>query len=121
VAEKRLLDQAKGKVLLFQLNGAMIFGVAKAISREHNAITSCDSVIFDLTSVTHLGVTAALALENAVEEAVEKGRAVYVVGATGTTFQRLEKLRMFEILPPERVTLSRLVALNQAVAKAGVA
>lgn len=121
VAEKRLLDQAKGKVLLFQLNGAMIFGVAKAISREHNAITSCDSVIFDLTSVTHLGVTAALALENAVEEAVEKGRAVYVVGATGTTYQRLEKLRMFELLSAERVTLSRLDALNQAVAKAGVA
>ncbi len=115
VSEKRLLDLAQGKVLLFQLNGAMIFGVAKAISREHNAITTCDSVIFDLGSVSHLGVTAALALENAVEEAVEKGRLVYVVGATGTTYKRLEKLRMFELLPPERVNLSRSAALEQAV------
>ena len=36
--EKTLLDQGKGQVLLFQLTGAMIFGVAKAIGREHNAI-----------------------------------------------------------------------------------
>ncbi len=36
-----LLDQGEGTVLLFQLNGAMIFVVAKAIAREHNAITDC--------------------------------------------------------------------------------
>ncbi|MFZ9270994.1 MAG: SulP family inorganic anion transporter, partial [Prochlorococcaceae cyanobacterium] len=32
--ERQLLDQGRGQVLLFQLNGAMIFGVAKAIGRE---------------------------------------------------------------------------------------
>jgi SulP family sulfate permease len=115
--EKALLDRGQGKVLLFQLNGAMIFGVAKAISREHNAITDCQSVVFDLGSVSHLGVTAALALENAVEEAVEKGRNVYVVGATDTTRRRLEKLKMFDLLPPERTEISRLEALRQAVGK----
>jgi sulfate permease, SulP family len=36
--ERELLNQAQGRVLLFQLNGAMIFGVAEAINREHNAI-----------------------------------------------------------------------------------
>jgi SulP family sulfate permease len=61
----------------------MIFGVAKAINREHKAIQQCRAVIFDVGSVSHLGVTAALALENAVEEAVENGRDVYVVGAEG--------------------------------------
>lgn len=113
--EKALLDRGQGKVMLFQLNGAMIFGVAKAISREHTAISNCQSVVFDLGSVSHLGVTAALALENAVEEAVEKGRSVYVVGATGTTRRRLEKLRLFDLLRPERTEISRLEALQQAV------
>jgi sulfate permease, SulP family len=114
--ERRLLDQGRGQVLLFQLNGAMIFGVAKAIGREHNAIGDCKAVVFDLTEVSHLGVTAALAVENAVEEAVEKGREVFVVGASGTTLRRLEKLGLFKKLPPERTTIGRHAALQQAVA-----
>ncbi|UPM50253.1 SulP family inorganic anion transporter [Synechococcus sp. A10-1-5-1] len=113
--ERQLLDQAKGQVLLFQLNGAMIFGVAKAIGREHNAIGDCRAVVFDLTEVSHLGVTAALAVENAVEEAIEKGRDVFVVGASGTTKRRLEKLGLYKKLPAERTGLDRRLALQQAV------
>lgn len=113
--ERDLLDQGEGQVLLFQLNGAMIFGVAKAISREHNAITKCQSVVFDLGSVSHMGVTAALALENAVEEAVEKGRNVYVVGARGQTRKRLEQLNLFELLPNDHTEISRREALLRAV------
>ena len=114
--ERVLLDQGKGQVLLFQLNGAMIFGVAKAIGREHNAIGDCKAVIFDLSDVSHLGVTAALAVENAVEEAIEKGRQVYVVGASGTTQRRLEKLGLYKKLPAARTSLSRRDALAEAVA-----
>jgi SulP family sulfate permease len=114
--EKALLDQGRGQVLLFQLNGAMIFGVAKAIAREHNAISDCKAVIFDLSEVSHLGVTAALAVENAVEEAIEKGRQVYVVGAADTTRRRLEKLGLFSKLPSERTTVNRKQALQEAVA-----
>jgi SulP family sulfate permease len=114
--ERQLLDQGKGQVLLFQLMGAMIFGVAKAIGREHNAIGDVSAVVFDLTEVTHLGLTAALAVENAVEEAIEKGREVFVVGATGATQRRLEKLGLYSKLPLERTTLSRRDALSQAVA-----
>jgi len=116
--ERQLLDRANGEVLLFQLNGAMIFGVAKAIDREHNAIGECKAIVFDLAQVSHLGVTASLALENAVQEAVEKGREVFVVGATGTTRRRLEKLKMFELLPPDHTELSRAEALERAVAAA---
>ncbi|MFO7629555.1 MAG: SulP family inorganic anion transporter, partial [Prochlorococcaceae cyanobacterium] len=113
--EKALLDQGKGQVLLFQLNGAMLFGVAKAIAREHNAIGECKAVIFDLSEVSHLGVTAALAVENAVEEAVEKGRTVFVVGASGTTQRRLEQLGLYKKLPAEHTSLSRREALQRAV------
>ena len=117
--EKALLDQGKGKVLLFQLNGAMIFGVAKAIGREHNAIGDVKAVVFDLTEVTHLGVTAALAVENAVEEAIEKGREVFVVGASGATQRRLEKLGLYKKLTPDRTNLSRRDALQRSVAALG--
>jgi SulP family sulfate permease len=117
--ERQLLDQGKGQVLLFQLNGAMIFGVAKAIGREHNAISDCKAVVFDLSEVSHLGVTAALAVENAVEEAIEKGRQVFVVGASGTTQRRLEKLGLYQKLPADRTSLNRRDALQQAVSALG--
>ena len=113
--ERELLNQGHGKVLLFQLNGAMIFGVAKAINREHNAISDCRAVVFDLSKVSHLGVTAALAVENAVEEAIEVGRQVFVVGASGTTRRRLEKLGLFSKLPAERTEIDRREALRTAV------
>ncbi len=113
--EKRWLDEANGRVLLFQLSGPMIFGVAKAISREHNAIQDCDAIVFDLSEVRHLGVTASLALENAVKEAVEKGRRVFIVVAAGQTKRRLEKLKVFGLIPPEHLYRDRAEALRSAV------
>ena len=115
--EQSLLDQAAGKVLLFQLAGPMIFGVAKAISREHNAIGNCQAVVFDLSEVSHLGVTAAIALENAVKEAMEVGRQVFMVGATGSTANRLRKLKLLERLPERHITSDRLQARQLAVAE----
>jgi SulP family sulfate permease len=113
--ERRLLNEANGRVLLFQLNGAMIFGVAKAINREHNAIGDCDAVIFDLSEVFHLGISAALAIENAVEEAIEADRNVYVVGAQGTTRKRLQKFKLFDKLADDHTDLTRHQALVHAV------
>ena len=113
--EQSMLDQAGGKVLLFQLAGPMIFGVAKAIAREHNAIGNCQVVVFDLSEVSHLGVTAAIALENAVKEAMEVGRQVFMVGATGSTESRLRKLKLLNRLPSDHITSDRLQALTLAV------
>ncbi|WP_088239986.1 SulP family inorganic anion transporter [Calothrix rhizosoleniae] len=113
--EKRWLDEGNGRVLLFQLSGPMIFGVAKAISREHNAIGECDVIVFDLSDVPHLGVTASLALENAIEEAVEKGRHVFLVGAAGQTKRRLNKLNVFNLIPPHYLYMDRGEALKDAV------
>ncbi|MEC4806162.1 MAG: SulP family inorganic anion transporter [Jaaginema sp. PMC 1079.18] len=113
--EKQLLDQAHGRVMLFHLSGPMIFGVAKAISRESEAVNDCDALIFDLSDVPLLGVTSSLALENAIKEAVEKGRQVYIVGATGSIKRRLQKFGILDLLPPNRLLMDRTQALHQAV------
>ncbi|MGB7415538.1 MAG: SulP family inorganic anion transporter [Thermosynechococcaceae cyanobacterium] len=113
--EKRWLDEGNGRVLLFQLSGPMIFGVAKAISREHNAIKDCDAIVFDLSEVPHMGVTSSLALENAVQEAVENGRHVFIVGAAGQTKRRLEKMKVLRMLPAHHLHTDRAEALRCAV------
>jgi len=113
--EQELLDRASGRLLLFQLTGPMIFGVAKTINREHNAIEECEAVLFDLSEVSHLGVTASLALENAIKEAIEVGRLVYVVVIPGATRKRLEKLKLLDLLPEHHVSANRYEVLLHAV------
>jgi sulfate permease, SulP family len=114
--EKRLLDRANGRVLLFYLSGPMIFGVSKAISREHNALQNCDVVVLDLSDVPLLGVTASLAIENAIKEAVEKGRQVFIVGAAGKIKRRLERFGILQLLPPHHLLMDRTEAIKEAVA-----
>lgn len=114
--EKGLLDQANGRILLFYLSGAMIFGVSKAISREHNAIQDCDVIVFDLSDVPMMGVTASLTLEGAIREACEKGRQVILVGTTGKVKKRLESLGVLSLLPTHHLMVDRTEALKQAAA-----
>ncbi|OWY68426.1 sodium-independent anion transporter [cyanobacterium TDX16] len=114
--EKQLLDRANNRVLLFYLSGPMIFGVSKAIAREHTAMADHDVLVLDLSDVPMLGVTASLAIENAIKDAVEQGRHVFIVGAAGSVQRRLEKLGIFDLLPPQNLMTDRLAALRQAVA-----
>ncbi|MEG4349475.1 SulP family inorganic anion transporter [Microcoleus sp. LAD1_D3] len=117
--EKQLLDQGKGRVLLFCLSGPMIFGLSKAISREHNAMKDADALVMDLSAVPMLGVTASLAIENAIRDACDKGLQVYIVGASTKIQQRLQKLGLLDLIAPEHVMSDRTAALRQAVAVVG--
>ncbi|MEQ9548600.1 MAG: SulP family inorganic anion transporter [Coleofasciculus sp. G3-WIS-01] len=114
--EKELIDQTDGRILLFHLSGPMIFGVSKAISRQHNAMADHDVLIVDLSDVPHLGVTSSLAIENAIQEAIDKGRQVFIVGATGQIKRRLQKLGILSLLPAHHLHMDRTEALRQAVA-----
>ena len=93
----------------------MIFGVAKAISREHNLINDYQALVLDLSEVPILGVTSSLALENAIEEAIEKGRQVFLVGLQGQAERRLRKLGIMDIVPPHNLLDDRTAALEKAV------
>lgn len=113
--EKDMMKSVQGQVLLFHLSGPMIFGVAKAIAREHNLVNNYKVLIFDLSDVPLLGVTSSLAIENAIEEALDKGRTVFVVGASGKTYQRLKDLGLVDRLQTQQFQVTRTEALKQAV------
>ncbi|MCU0551289.1 MAG: SulP family inorganic anion transporter [Leptolyngbya sp. Prado105] len=113
--QKYLLDKAEGRVLLFYLSGPMIFGVSKAIAREHNAMKEIDALVLDLSDVPLLGVTASLAIENAIRDAHDKGVEIFVVGATEKIRQRLGNLGITELVSADRFLNDRTAALSQAV------
>ncbi|MBC6474737.1 MAG: SulP family inorganic anion transporter [Hormoscilla sp. GM102CHS1] len=114
--EKELLNQADGRVLLFHLSGPMIFGVSKAIARQQTAMKDHEVLILDLSDVPLLGVTSSLAIENAIKEACDNGRHVFIVGAAGEIKRRLEKFGILQMLPPQHLVMERKDALKQAVA-----
>lgn len=113
--EKELLDRAEGRILLFHLSGPMIFGVSKAISRQHTLLNNYEVLIVDLSEVPHMGVTSALAIENAIQETVDTGREVFLVGASGSVKRRLEKLGVLNIVPSQNLLSDRRQALVKAV------
>ncbi|MEM1170975.1 MAG: SulP family inorganic anion transporter [Cyanobacteria bacterium P01_H01_bin.35] len=113
--EKQILELANGRVLLFHLSGPMIFGVAKAISREHGAISNYDVLIVDLSEVPIMGVTSSLAIENAIQEAIDAGRNIIMVGATGKVKRRLENLGIAGLIPGNYWIGDRLTALKEGL------
>jgi sulfate permease, SulP family len=113
--EKELFELAQGRVVLFYLSGPMIFGVSKAIAREHSAMADSDVLILDLSDVPMLGVTACLAIENAIKDACEQGRQVLIVGASGKVKRRLEKFGIERFVPAHHFLMNRAEALKQSL------
>lgn len=113
--QRDLLNAADGRVLLLYLSGAMIFGVAKALSRERKNIDKHDAVIFDISEVTYIDDTMALSLENVIYEALDAGKHVGLVIGSDLAKDKLMNLGIGERLPLENFTHSRTEALRRAV------
>jgi sulfate permease, SulP family len=113
--QKELLDKGKGSVLLFLLSGPMIFGMSKAIAREHNAMKAADALVIDLADVPSVGVTAALAIENVIRDVYDKGLQVYIVGASAQIQQRFQKMGLFDLIQPAHRLADRTEALHHAL------
>ena len=115
--EKEILREAKGKVLLLYLRGTMIFGSSRAITRKNSQIGGCDTLVVDITDVKHLGVSAALSLEEAILEMINAGRSVYIVTTKEQALQRLGKLDVLKHIPEENIVVGREVALERISTK----
>lgn len=91
-AEQDILIQARGEILLFQLGGPMSFGAAKSISRRMSLVKNYQALVLDLSEVPTIGVTAALAIESIVQDAVNRNRCVWIVVTCEQVQHRLEQL-----------------------------
>ena len=114
--ERYILKKAQGRMLVLRLGGPMSFGAAKSLSQRMGMMGKYDVLILDFREVPLMGVTASLAIENMVKEAIGKRRAVFIVGAKGTVRERLRKMKVLQLLPPENILADRLEALERAYA-----
>jgi SulP family sulfate permease len=113
--ERKTLSAAAGSVLLLYLRGTMIFGTSRVISRKNSEVDNIETLIVDIRDVVHLGLSAALAIEEAMLDMIDAGRSVYVVATPGQPRQRLENMGILQRLPKQNVVEDRLAALEHSV------
>jgi SulP family sulfate permease len=116
--ERDLLRTAGGEVLVVKLSGPLPFGAARAISDLRLEESANRTLVIDLEEATYVGVSAGLALERAVGEALDAGIEVYVSGASGQVRERLETLGLMGRLRERHVFSERQAAIASAVENA---
>lgn len=95
--EQAILTAAQGNILLLQLSGPMSFGAAKSISRRMSSVQDYHSLVMDLSDVPRIGVTAALAIESIVQDAIANHRHVWLVARSPQVQKRLDQLQLHRI------------------------
>ncbi|WOD41253.1 SulP family inorganic anion transporter [Nodosilinea sp. E11] len=103
-AEKAILTQSKGDILLFQLGGPMSFGAAKSITRRLAFVREYQALVLDLGEVPTLGVTAALAIESIVQDSIGRDRTVWIVVKPGQVKSRLQTLDLQRFITQRKRT-----------------
>ncbi len=113
--ERTMLKQAKGKVMLLYFSGPLMFGVSRAISREQENIHNFNTVVFDLSDVPLIDTTVSLAIENAVKDAIEHGKTVFIACPSTDTKQTFQRMGLIDLVGEEYVVESRKEALTKAI------
>ncbi len=113
--EKDLVDSSAGKIMLLLLQGSMMFGVSRAISRKNSEIQGCNALIIDLARVTHLGVSSALALEESIKDMLQAGKQILIVNSGGQPMERMRRLGILDKIAEKNLVKDRRKALEIAL------
>ncbi len=115
--EERILRDPSNGVVLLCLSGPLIFGAAKAVTRQQHELAEARSLIIDMTEVPHIGVTTSLAIEAVIREALAQGCRVYFAGLQAQARKRFESLGFGQAIPAENWIEQRTDALKRAVSE----
>lgn len=115
--EIKIISEPTNGIDMLCLSGPLIFGSAPALTRQQARLAATRSLIVDLTNVPHLGVSASLALERTIRDAVARNCRVYLAGLQEQPRQRLERLDIGALVPSQNWISNRRDALKQAVAE----
>jgi SulP family sulfate permease len=112
--ETSLLACYGESVMLCEFEGPFSFAAAKAITEKTSLVGSAKVVILDLSNVTLIDTSVALALEDAVSRVRQAGAQPLVVGLRAPVRQVLERLNVLSKLPSGTVVAGRMEALRKA-------
>jgi SulP family sulfate permease len=115
--EATILEQANGKILLIHVDGPMSFGSAKNMVRRLEAVPGFNtftSVVLDLSKVSAIDGTAALAVEDMLNMVQAHHQHLFFVGMQPHVTKALDGLGVLAQIRPGHRFVSRLEALQKA-------
>jgi len=118
--EYKLMKAADNHILLFYMRGKMIFGTSRVISRKNSEVEGYRSLVIDMTDVNYLGVSAALALEEAILDMVRAGRSVFISGPCEQSIKRLKNMGLLSQLDEDSIVDNREEAIELALRKMNI-
>ena len=118
--ERDTFRACQGKVLYVHLGGPMSFGAANEMARRLTSNVEYEVLALDLHDVSMIDSSAALALEDVIERALDGQRRVLIVGARPRVEQVLTRLGVLKRVSPEEIFTDRLSALRYAAARVAV-
>lgn len=112
--EREILRRNQNNIILFHLTGPMSFGAASEMSRKLGSLDKYQTLILDLSDVTMIDSTSALALEDIFLISRSINKNILLVGVRPKVKDVMDKLGIVQLLPAYALNQSRLEALKLA-------
>jgi SulP family sulfate permease len=115
--EKVILERNNGRIVLIHVDGPMSFGSAKNMVRRLESLKGFNKfthVVLDLTDVSTIDGTAALAVEDMLRMVQSHHQNLYFVGIKPGVLNVLDGLGVLKYIKPEQRYDLRLDALRHA-------
>lgn len=115
--ERRLLEEAKGRVTMFDFGGPLSFGAAADLGHHvrERVRDKASAIILDFSRVPFIDVSAARAVETIACDARQSGKTVYVTGMSDKVRDILSGLNADHCIPIDTRYEHRIDALRAAV------
>ena len=113
--EQQLLEQAGSSAALLRLEGPLSFGASRYLTQLLSDSTAYSCLVLDLSAVSHLGVTASLAIDALCRDAAKQGRRVLIAVPQARFRDRLNRFGVSrygsaQLLPSRAAAIAQLDA-----------
>jgi len=112
-----LMRAHRDRILFLHLSGLISFGAANDLLRKFSGTGDYDLLIIDLLDVPRVDGSAALALEEVIQQATGAGKTVFIVGLTFTVARVMIRLGCLEQVRETERFDHRDEAVRAAVAR----
>jgi SulP family sulfate permease len=113
--ESRIMEQAKGRILLYHIDGPLSFGAAKGMTRRLAQFTDYQALVLDMTDVPQIDFSASRALYDIIHDTWDAGREAYLVGCRPQVADMLKKQGVIDKLHEDNIKATRIEALQSAL------
>jgi SulP family sulfate permease len=112
--EKDILRSAKGRILLYHIEGPVSYASVKGMSKKLADSNTHDALMFDLTDVPLIDVSTSITVENMIMDAMACDRDVYIIGMNEPVRNVFERMKILIRLPESNLFENRAEALEYA-------